>query len=305
MNLLKFELIELIEKHKKTTAVAEQLSLKQPTVSFHMKNLEQEFGVPLFESKSGKTMLTEAGQALHHYAVRINALAHEAKRVVKEFDKLDRGSLKIGASYVPGTYLLPKAIGSFNRLHPGIRLSLVIRTGPVIQDMLLRHEIDMGFISSEPLDRQELIGQTVCEDTLVLIFSPAHPFSRYGEVLPEQIAQEPFICHSMESATRQMTEKWRQQNGIELNRHMETDSLEAIKQIVMLGEGISMVSRLAVEREVERGDLKYLDIPHSNLKRHIYSIVNRSRYPSSMLTAFLEHMDSLHTRHHPLSPPRE
>lgn len=290
MNLLKLQMVELIEKHKKVTTVADAMGLKQPTVSFHMKNLEQEMGVQLFESRSGKVHLTEAGRSLYHYSVKINALAHEAERVVKEYDQLGRGTLKIGASYVPGTYILPRLLSSFTQAYPRIQLSLIVKTAPVIKELLVNHEIDLGIMSCEPFQMPPLLGETFCEDELVLICSPGHKLASYPQLFPDQLQSVPFLLHSPESSTRQMTMKWAQSNRIELNGHIELDSLEAIKQVVMLGESISFVSRLAVLREVERGELVFRPIPQNPYKRYVYYAYNLDRRQSALLEGFIQHL---------------
>ncbi|MCR8635297.1 LysR family transcriptional regulator [Paenibacillus radicis (ex Xue et al. 2023)] len=290
MNLMKLRIVELLEQHKKITAVADALGLKQPTVTFHMKSLEQELGVKLFETRSGKIYLTEAGRALYHYSIKINSLAHEAQRVVKEFDQLGRGTLKIGASYVPGTYILPRIISSFTKLYPRINLTLVVKTAPVIKDLLLNHDIDLGVVSCEPFELPPLSAETFCEDEMVLVFSPLHKLASCAQLAPEQLLNIPFILHSPESSTRQMTMKWEQSNRIELNGQLEMDSLEAIKQVVMLGEGISFVSRLAVNKEVARGELECRPIPQNVHKRYVYSTYNLDRSPSALMDSFVEHL---------------
>ncbi|MBE1444098.1 LysR family transcriptional regulator [Paenibacillus sp. OAS669] len=290
MNLLKLQIVELLEKHKKITPVADALGLKQPTVTFHMKSLEQELGVQLFEARSGKILLTEAGQSLCHYSAKINSLAQEAERVVKEYDQLGRGSLRIGASYVPGTYMLPRILSGFAKAYPRISLTLMVKTAPAIKEMLLNHEIDLGILSCEPFQAPYLAAQTLCEDELVLIASPQHPLAENMELDAEQLGKVPFLLHSPESSTRQLTVKWAEHNGIELNAHMELDSLEAIKQTVMLGESVSFVSRLAIRKEVERGELISRPIPQNDYKRYIYYAYNVDRRQSAVLDQFKEHL---------------
>lgn len=287
-SLLKLEIVELLEKHKKITAVAEQLGLKQPTVTFHMKSMEQELGVQLFETRSGKTMLTEAGRSLYHYAVKINALAQEAGRVVKEFDELGRGTLKIGASYVPGTYLLPKVLSGFAKAYPRITLSLQVKTAPVIRELLRNHEIDLGILSTEPFQSAPLIAETVCEDELVVVFAPRHRLAAYPQLYPDQLSEAPFLLHGPESSTRQMTDRWVQSNRVQLKAHMELDSLEAIKQVVMQGESVSFVSRQAVQREVERGELEFRPIPQNPFKRYVYCAYNADRRQSAVMERFID-----------------
>ncbi|USG67027.1 LysR family transcriptional regulator [Brevibacillus ruminantium] len=290
ISLLKMQIVELIGRHKKITAVADRLGLKQPTVTFHMKSLERELGVQLFEARSGKMYLTEAGEALCHYAVKINALASEAERVVQEFQSLKKGQLKIGASYVPGTYILPGIISSFSASFPNLSISLSVKTAPVIKDMLINHEIDLGVFSSEPFHMEALVAETLCEDEMVVIFSPSHPFARQKELTANMLAEVPFLFHSPESSTRAITLQWAQANGVELMPRMELDSLEAIKQMAMLGEGVSFLSRLAVEREAARGELVYRAIPQNHLKRYFSYAYNENRRQSIVLETFLERL---------------
>lgn len=288
MNLMKLQIVELIDRHHHMTSVAEILGIKQPTVTFHMKSLEEELQVRLFESRSGKTFLTEAGQALLHYAVKINALAKESERVVREYDSLYRGTLHIGASYVPATYLLPAILNTFAREFPGIRISLSVKPSPVIRDMLARHQIDLGIISSEPFTGPSLYAESLCRDDLTLICSPDHPLAKTDSLQPEQIIRTPFALHGTESSTRQLTDLWLAQHGLHMRSPVELDSLEAIKQLVLLGDHISFMSRMAVQREQQEGLLHVLPIPGHQASRHIYSVRNRDRLPSVQIQRFQE-----------------
>lgn len=288
MNLMKLQIVELIDRHHHMTSVAEILGIKQPTVTFHMKSLEEELQVRLFESRSGKTFLTEAGQALLHYAVKINALANESERVVREYDSLYRGTLHIGASYVPATYLLPAILNTFAREFPGIRISLSVKPSPVIRDMLTRHQIDLGIISSEPFTGPSLHAESLCRDDLTLICLPDHPLAKTDSLQPEQIIRTPFALHGTESSTRQLTDLWLAQHGLHMRSPVELDSLEAIKQLVLLGDHISFMSRIAVQREQQKGLLHVLPIPGHRAFRHIYSVHNRERLPSVQIQRFQE-----------------
>ncbi|OAS15367.1 transcriptional regulator [Paenibacillus oryzisoli] len=286
-HMLKFQVIELLDKHKRITSVAEHLGLKQPTVSFHMKSMEQEMGVQLFYSRGGKVHLTEAGQSLNHYAKKINALVQEAERVVKEFDERGSGHLKIGASSVPGTYVLPEMLSSFSKLYPQISVSLTVRPTPIIQDMLLNHEIDIGIMSAEPFQWSPLVGETLCEDELVFFFNPNHRFARQETLYPELLNEVPFILHGQESSTRTMTLNWAKSLGVKLKPVMEMDSLEAIKQAVLTGESVSVISKIAIAKELQRGELSCRSIPQNPFKRYIYFTYNADRIRSSFFDSFL------------------
>lgn len=288
LNLIKLQIVELIDKHHHMTSVAEILGIKQPTVTFHMKSLEEEMGVRLFESRSGKTFLTEAGQALLHYSVKINALTQEARRVVKEYDSLYRGTLHIGASYVPATYLLPPMLNTFSQEFPGIRIVLSVKPSPVIREMLMRHQIDLGVISSEPFVGPILQADPLCADDLVLICAPQHALASREVLEPNHISQIPFALHGNESSTRRLTNQWLEQHAVRLRSTVEMDSLEAIKQLVLLGGHISFMSRMAVQWEEQHGLIQVLPIPGEQAPRHIYTVHNKDRHPSVQMNRFKE-----------------
>ncbi|MNW32298.1 HTH-type transcriptional activator CmpR [compost metagenome] len=283
LNLLKLHIVELLDKHQKITAVADLLGLKQPTVTFHMKNLEKDMGVKLFDARMGRILLTDAGRALLHYSVKINALATEAERVVREFDTLQRGHISIGASYVPATYILPPILHRFSKEYPGIQISLSVKTAPVIQEMLNRHEFDLGIISTEPFRMSSLIAEQIGEDELVLICAPTHPLAKVQELTPDILATASFILHGKDSSTRRLTDKWLANAGGTLLSSLELDSLEAIKQTVMLGDHVSFVSRVAVQSEAERGLLVVHPIPGNRYERYVYLVSNTDRHRSALI----------------------
>ncbi|CDN45883.1 MULTISPECIES: LysR substrate-binding domain-containing protein [Paenibacillus] len=288
MNLLKFQIVELLDKHRKVTAVAEVLGLKQPTVTYHMKSLEQEYGVKLFEPRMDKVILTEAGRALLHYAGKINSLAAEARRTAQEYGTPGRGTLRIGASYVPATYMLPRLLKEFARRHPKVTVTLAVKPSSVIKEMLLSHEIDLGVLSAEPFRLPMLDVHELCDDELVLAHAPSHYLAASPELNPGLLATADFVLHGRHSSTRELTDRWLEQHGIRLEQHLELDSLEAIKQAVIQGGHVSFVSGLAVQGEVARGLLLARPIPEFRYRRTISCASNRDRHPSGQLQSMME-----------------
>ncbi|WP_297428194.1 LysR family transcriptional regulator [Clostridium sp.] len=286
INLIKFEILEELYKHKKVTAVAEALKLKQPTITFHLKAMEKDFGVKLFEAKSGKLILTEAGEALYHYASKINALTKESFRVVKESE-----SIKIGASYIPATYLLPHVLFNYTEKNPKLSISLKVNTSPLVLNMLQKHEIDIGVISCEPFELPNIISYPLLEEEMVIFFSTKHPLASEEYISPKLIEKNSFILHGEKSSTRSITLKWFENSGIKVNSKIELNSLESIKRIVLQGRHISLISKLAIQQEINDGNLTYREIPSlGNLltKRNIYYVINKDRLNSSILTNFIE-----------------
>ncbi|MDA1853366.1 LysR substrate-binding domain-containing protein [Bacillus anthracis] len=292
MNLLKLEIVVLIKKYKKLTIVAEKLGVKQPTITFHIKSLEEELGVSLFELRSGRYFLTEAGEALHHYACKIDALMKEARRVTQEFKDFHKGAITIGASYVPATYLLPEIVYQFQCEFPNIKITLMVKTAPEIRTMLQNHEIDLGVISAAPFDESLLKQTNVMPDTLVLAFSKEHHFSKKENVSLQDIEKERILLHRNPSTTRDLLTKWMLAHNITFQSEIELDSLETMKQILKYGNGVAFISKLAIEQEVQRNELRYIPIPGFEFQRNIYTIHHEDRWNSKIISFLLQSITS-------------
>ncbi|WP_439875649.1 LysR substrate-binding domain-containing protein [Bacillus mycoides] len=292
MNLLKLEIVVLIKKYKKLTIVAEKLGVKQPTITFHIKSLEEELGVSLFELRSGRYFLTEAGEALHHYACKIDALMKEARRVTQEFKDFNTGAITIGASYVPATYLLPEVVHQFQYEFPNIKITLMVKTAPEIRTMLQNHEIDLGIISAAPFDEPLLKQTNIIPDTLVLAFSKEHHFSKKENVSLQDIEKERILLHRNPSTTRDLLTHWMLAHNITFKSEIELDSLETMKQILKYGNGVAFISKLAIEQEVQRNELCYIPIPDFEFQRNIYTIHHEDRWNSKIISFLLHSITS-------------
>ncbi|MEN8643840.1 LysR family transcriptional regulator [Bacillus toyonensis] len=287
MNLLKLEIVVLIKKYKKLTIVAEKLGVKQPTITFHIKSLEEELGVSLFELRSGRYFLTEAGEAFHHYACKIDALMKEARRVTQEFKDFHKGAITIGASYVPATYLLPEVVHQFQCEFPNIKITLMVKPAPEIRILLQNHEIDLGVISAAPFDEPLLKQTNVMPDTLVLAFSKEHHFAKKTNVSLQDIEKERILLHRNPSTTRDLLTQWTLAHNITFKSEIELDSLETMKQILKYGNGVAFISKLAIEQEIQRNELCYIPIPRFEFQRNIYTIHHEDRWNSKIISFLL------------------
>ncbi|EHQ60341.1 LysR family transcriptional regulator [Paenibacillus dendritiformis C454] len=285
MNIMKLQIVALLAKYQKITAVAEILGVKQPTVTFHLKSLEDEFGMPLFESRSGKLVLTEAGEALYHYARRIHALMEETYHVMGEFTEGGRGTVRIGASHVPGAYLLPDVLNAFATQYPDVTVHLEIQTAPAIEERLRQHELDIGIISSQPFEADDLHQQVWLEDELVLVVPPGHTLAQEGAPTAERIGTEPFIFHDTQSATRRIMLEWADAHRIKLTSRLHMNSIEAIKRAVIHGQGVTLLSERAVSQEAASGTLIAIRLPDRKLKRYIYRCHHKERWMSPPVKA--------------------
>jgi len=264
MNLLKLQILVLIEKLKKVTDVAREMDMKQPTVTFHMKSLEEDLGVSLFEAKRGRIWLTEAGKALYPYAVKMTAMAQEARKAVQDYAELNKGHLHIGADSMMGTYVLPELISGFCSLHPGIQVELSICPTRLVKERLLNQEIDLAFYYSKTDFREGMKAvkeEIIAKDSIRLIFAGTHAFAGLKSVTQQLIAQQFFVQHGEGSFMADYARSYAAASGIHLWERTVADSPEVMKAIVQSGDFISIFPLSGIQRELAAGELKALPLP--------------------------------------------
>src|SRR2546425_3201537 len=188
--------------------------ISQPAVSEHLRGLEAHFGIRLVERHGQRVRPTAAARAVEPYARQALALLRTAEQAAGEVRGLRAGSLTIGASTTPGTYLLPAVLGRFHAAHPGIALSLRISDTREIERWVLAGQVELGVIGEAPLLRG-LAAEPWVKDELVLIVPRGHPFARRPAVTAPAIASEPYIAREEGSSTRGVAERYLARLGVD------------------------------------------------------------------------------------------
>lgn len=287
MTLHQLKIFLAVAQQRSFTNAAHELHLSQPDVSLHIRELEEEIGLPLFERVRKKVHLTQAGVVLREQANRIFAQLREAEQALAELKGLLHGSLPIGASTTIGMYLLPRALGDFRRRFPGVQVNMRIANTQEIERMVREMEVDVGLTGGVLTPTQELKVGTYLEDELVLILSPKHSLARKRKIPLVDLQEETFILREPGSATRQVFEKALRDRKMALRIGMELDSTEAIKWAVAEGLGVSVVSRHAVVREIKEGLLLARRIHGIPLHRPLHIVYHGQRALSPAARAFL------------------
>jgi DNA-binding transcriptional LysR family regulator len=268
-------------------AAREILHISQPAVSNHVHALEEELGVPLLQRLGKRVLLTEAGQIVQHYAEQVLALGAETQRALRELHGLQRGTLRLGASSTPGIYLLPPVLAAFVARYPGITLEVEIANSQRVVDGVLARQWDLGMIGI-PLAHPALHVEPYWRDTLVLIVPPRHRLATQSAATVADLAGETWIFREAGSASGQVVKDVL--NGAHLGQdHMLVlQGSEGVKQAVMAGLGIAMVSRFAITLEVQQGVLRAVPITDVQAERDLCLIWRHdSRLPAAVC-AFLE-----------------
>lgn len=270
------------------TRAAESLFISQPAVSVRIKGLEEELGVILFErSRPRELSLTEAGRKFLDYAQKLVNLKEEAQRQMASEEGAAVGLVRLGASSVPGIYLLPFKLAEFKKRQPGIALSLSIMDSSQVLAKLFSYDLDLGFVGSLAQD-ERLQYYPIADDELVLITPPGHFDAALADVQSDGAAALPLeICLSGNlilresgSATRALFEAALAHTQVSLRDFAALtfiDNLEAIKQSVRGGLGISLVSQRSAADFLQMKLVDGYRLAGLNLTRQIYMVRHTGR----------------------------
>jgi LysR family transcriptional regulator, transcriptional activator of the cysJI operon len=297
MTLHQFETFQALAKAKSFTRAGQLLHITQSTVSEHIADLEEELGAKLFDRRRNSVTMTEAGRLLYDYVTRITTTVASARRTIAELNGLQRGSLVLGASTTPGTYVLPPVIAAFRRRHPGIDVSLRIANSRVIEERVRADEVDLGVVGGHILRSGERCVAAGLLDELLLIVPPRHPWAKRHEVSQRDLSATPLLMREEGSATRQVTERVLRQAGVRFTTVMELDHVEAIKQGVMAGLGVAFVSAYAIGGELATRRLYAVRLKGIRVRRHFHVIQNEARMLTASACAFMEVLEASGRRH--------
>jgi DNA-binding transcriptional LysR family regulator len=292
MDLRRLEIFCKVVELQSFTKAADAVLLSQPTVSEHIRSLEEMLGEKLLDRLGRDIFPTAAGQILYRYAHRMLQLREQAVQAIASYRGDLKGQLIVGASTIPGTYLLPKMIGAFKSLHPSIQLTLkILSTGEIVQ-AVLRGDLEVGLVGSRPKDRR-LKNEEIFSDELVLVVYPEHPWKNRDEVGVEELYGEHFIMRERDSGTRMVMTQILETHGFDLSRLFvvaEMATTEAIRQSIKARIGISILSLTAVEEDLQEGYLVAVPIRGIRFHRPFYLIQRQNRQLSPLCEAFVDHL---------------
>jgi DNA-binding transcriptional LysR family regulator len=275
------------------TAAAKELGKTQAAVSQRMQALEQALGVSLFRRHGGRVWLTEAGQALYPLAQRILALHQEARREVTGKAAPVRGDLTLAASSVPGEHLLPALLSAFRQRHPHVLIRVTISDSAAVLGQVEHGHAHLGLVGSES-DKSHLEFRHFACDRMVLVVPADHPWRRRRRVSLSQLCQQPLVVRERGSGSRACLEHALERAGRsaqDLRIALELGSNEAIKEAVLRGMGLAVLSTHAVQKELDAGQLHALEVSGLALERKMYVVRDRRRVlpiPARLFLDFLE-----------------
>lgn len=290
MDLWQLHIFCKVVELKSFSKAGEAVHLSQPTVSSHIKDLEDHFACRLIDRLSKEAIPTTAGRLLYQYAQRLIALKDETESALAEFQGKVKGNLHIGGSTIPGCHILPQIIGKFSQAFPEVIVTLTIESTEKIIKLVTEGTLEVGIVGALTADRQ-IQQDWVLEDQLRLIVPRSHRWSRRKAVVLRELLSEPFILRESGSGTRQSLQENLLAEGVQLEAFRivaKMGSTQAVCQAIKHGIGISIVSQLAVSEDIAAGALKALKIEGLNLERSFYLTRHKLRSLSPRGKVFSE-----------------
>jgi len=272
-------LVFLVEERSFSEA-AKKMLLSQPSMSKHIRNLETFTNCRLINRTKTGISLTEEGSILYGYAKKILKIRDEAReKIVSLSDKVS-GHVFIATSTIPSTYILPSVLTGLKKRHPDIQVHILSSDSDDVVDMVLGGQAEIGFIGREIHDRR-LNSEPVWDDELILTARKGHRMEGGRPADIQDILEEPFILREKGSGTRSVFEHYLSAHDLPpLSRFSiacELGSSEAVKEAVIAGLGVSVISIHAVKRELEQGLVVRIPLKTPRILRS-FSIVTRKQF---------------------------
>jgi DNA-binding transcriptional LysR family regulator len=290
MDIHHLKIFVSVYKNKSFTKASEKLHISQPTISEHIKNLEKSLNCKLFDRLGRSIMPTAEADVLYPKALQILDDLDQIQEDISAAGIGVKGKLIIGASTIPGAYILPRMAYTFKKQYPDVAFEILIEDSSKITNMVLQHDLFFGIVgakmTSEKLDYEPLI-----EDELVLVATPK--LLPQKTITLDKLRSIPFLQREIGSGTRQTFENFLKKNTITTNTFnivATLGSISAVKQAVKGNLGASVISRVAVQEELDSSILHEIPIINMKMKRKFYLVLQKKRTLPTQYAAFCEHM---------------
>jgi DNA-binding transcriptional LysR family regulator len=290
MDLHQIEIFCALIRYKSFSRAAAALYLTQPTVSGHIKNLEQELGIKLLDRLGKRVVPTEAGNVLFRSGQKLLALRDHARQEIEALSGTVSGVLNIGGSTIPGAYIMPPIIGAFREKYPSASIQLIIDDTAKIAEAVLNGDLGIGVVGARVID-PHLEAHPFLKDELVVAAPPRHAWAKKKSLAVDALREAPFILREKGSGTRRIMEERLEKAGLsvaDLNVVAVMGSSDAVRQAVKAGLGVSILSIRALQDDIEAHRIAALRLKGVAMERSFSIILLKGKSRSPLCQAFLD-----------------
>jgi LysR family transcriptional regulator, low CO2-responsive transcriptional regulator len=283
-----------VAEQQSITKAAKQLMMSQPGVSMVVHRLEQQYKVPLLDHIGKRIFLTEAGLALYRHALTTLKSARELDVSVSAIKRGNAGSVTFAGTAALTNHYMPAALADFHREHPSAEIQMTtIPHGTSVEDLLeTGREFAVMPRHSAAVGRRFVI-EPFHREPVIIVAGPQHPLAQQANVTPDEIAEQPFIYFSRDSERLSLLEDHLRLDADRRIHVLMEVTIEATKQLVRRGVGLAAIFRLAVEAELERGELKELPLDNLDMYDELVLVYQRDRHFSPLASDLMNHIRRL------------
>ncbi|WP_028399949.1 LysR family transcriptional regulator [Ectobacillus panaciterrae] len=264
---------------KNFTKTAEILLMSQPSVSLHIKNLEKELQTKLFLRSPKFLKITPTGEILYDRAKQMITMYEQTRQDILEHHNSIKGELKIGASFTIGEYILPSLLLDLQNDYPELELQVVIgNTEEIVQSVRL-YQVDIGLIEGQT-NEKELSVHPFMQDELFIVSSNNHNLACKDEVTIADLQNQAWVTREIGSGTREYLNHVIRSNGLKVKSLLTISSNQGIKETLMNGMGLSLLSRSVIERDVQHRNLSIIQLKNQPFNRtlsYVYSPIMQDK----------------------------
>ncbi|HEY9648791.1 MAG TPA: LysR substrate-binding domain-containing protein [Chroococcidiopsis sp.] len=287
--LHQLKVFEATARHGSFTRAAEELFLTQPTVSMQVKQLTKAVGLPLFEQVGKRLYLTDAGRELFSTCQEVFTQLDQLEMKVADLKGMKQGKLKL-AVITTAKYFMPRLLGPFCQLYPGIDVSLIVTNHERVIDRLANNQDDLYVMSQLP-EHLDIVSRPFLDNPLVVVAPSSHPLTKETNITLKRLSEELFIMREPGSGTRSAFQKMLDAEKLEVKVRLELGSNEAIKQAIAGGLGLSVLSRHTLTPDTQ-SELAVLDVQGFPIHRQWYVVSLSGKQLSVVASTFLEFLQA-------------
>ena len=271
----RLKVFDTVAKRLNFTKAANELNITQPAVTKHIKEIELNLNIKLFERNGTKIKLTKAGEILLKYTEEIFSVYQKMEFEIGQLQEKQKGSLRLGASTTIAQYVLPPILAEFRKRFPEIQLSLVIQNSEKIEDLLANQKIDIGLIEAQ-IKNRTFHYFPFMKDQIVLVSRQNHSISIKNNIKLDDLKNIPLVFREPGSGTLETIDLALKSKNIklnELNIEIQLGSTESIKSYVLHSDALAFLSIQSILQELKNQTLTIIDIKNLVIERNFNFII--------------------------------
>ena len=275
--------VSVFQKNSITKA-AQELHLAQPSVSLAVRELEDYYGIRLFDRIGRHIAPTECGKEFYRYAVHIVSLFNEMEKKMRNWDTF--GTLRIGASITIGTHILPVLIHRYQDQFPDLMIEAKVSKSASVEDEIIHNGIDLGLIETQP-SHPDLRAVPFMTDSMCAITAPDHPLASVKSISLAELSRFPFLMREKSSAGCKLLDAAFSLQQMTVSPRWESTSTQALVKAVAEGLGVSVLPYLIVKKDIEEGTVRQIPL-NQPIRRNLNVIYHKSKFLTDNMKSFIE-----------------